>query len=106
MRDGQESEKRRGDRAPERWLRVGGGGDEARGLNGRAYARGPGQTRARLTTRWVASVWGAAALDSGRVGQNMVRSPRLRDGQITGPKRGFSLKLQLRNDFGLFMDGW
>ena len=51
MRDGQESEKRRGDRAPERRLRVDRGGDDARGLNGRAYARGPGQTRARLTTR-------------------------------------------------------
>ena len=51
MRDGQEGEKRRGDRAPERRLRVGRGGDEARGLIGRAYTRGPGQTRARLTTR-------------------------------------------------------
>ena len=51
MRDGQEGEKRRGNRAPERRLRVGRGSDEARGLNGRAYARGPGQTRARLTTR-------------------------------------------------------
>ena len=51
MRDGQEGEKRRGDRAPERRLRVDRGGDDARGLNGRAYARGPGQTRAKLTTR-------------------------------------------------------
>ena len=51
MRDGQEGERRRGNRAPERRLRVDRGSDEARGLNGRAYARGPGQTRARLTTR-------------------------------------------------------
>mgnify|MGYP001253775539 CR=1 FL=1 len=51
MRDGQESEKRRGNRDPERRRRAGRGGDSPRGLNGRAYARGPGQTRARLTTR-------------------------------------------------------
>ena len=51
MRDGQEGEKRRGNRDPERRRRAGRGGDSPRGLNGRAYARGPGQTRARLTTR-------------------------------------------------------
>ena len=51
MRDGQESEKRRGDGLPERRRRVDRGGDEARELNRRACARGPGQSRARFTTR-------------------------------------------------------
>ena len=50
MRDGQESEKRRGDGLPERRRRADRGGDDARGLNRRAYARGPGQSRARFTT--------------------------------------------------------
>ena len=50
MRDGQESEKRRGSRDPERRRRADRGGDGPRGLNRRAYARGPGQSRARFTT--------------------------------------------------------
>ena len=50
MRDGQESEKRRGNRDPERRRRADRGGDDARELNRRAYARGPGQSRARFTT--------------------------------------------------------
>ena len=50
MRDGQESEKRRGSRDPERRRRADRGGDSLRGLNRRAYARGPGQSRARFTT--------------------------------------------------------
>ena len=50
MRDGQESEKRRENRLPERRRWADRGGDSLRGLNRRAYARGPGQSRARFTT--------------------------------------------------------
>ena len=50
MRDGQESEKRRENRLPERRRWADRGGDSLRGLNRRAYARGPDQSRARFTT--------------------------------------------------------
>ena len=71
LRDGQESEKRRGDGLPERRRRADRGGDEARGLNGRAYARGPRRSRARLTTSR------GQVTDSG--GQNLVcRGPEPR----------------------------
>ena len=50
MRDGQESEKRRENRLPERRRWADRGGDSLRGLNRRAYARGPGQSRARFVT--------------------------------------------------------
>ena len=42
MRDGQESEKRRENRLPERRRWADRGGDSLRGLNRRVYARGPG----------------------------------------------------------------
>ena len=51
MRDGQESERRRGSKDPERRRRADRRGDDARGFNRRACARGPGQSRARFTTK-------------------------------------------------------
>ena len=87
MRDGQESEKRRENRLPERRRWADRGGDSLRGLNRRAYARGPGQSRARFTTnRGHASLWRAMWAD---VGHCIPQTYVAEDGQ---------------NGFGLFMD--
>ena len=86
MRDGQESEKRRENRLPERRRWADRGGDSLRGLNRRAYARGPGQSRARFTTnRGHASLWRAMWAD---VGHCIPQTYVAEDGQ---------------NGFGLFM---